>query len=139
MFVVFLCFSSDPRHVSDAVSQLQTSMQQMLSLLQFQQREIESIRSELQSKEETGQVMTNLQAQMDSLEHALASRVAASLSEHTQSEGILWSRIVQSLFIKWLQCNWWSRLSTSFARSHPPPRLDTPQSCPPSLTAAATR
>ncbi len=33
--------------------------------------------------------MSNLQTQMDSLEGALASRVAASLSEHTQSESIL--------------------------------------------------
>ena len=71
------------------VSQLQASVQQMLNMLQYQQREIESIRSELQDKEESGQVMSNLQTQMDNLEGALASRVAASLSEHTQSEGIV--------------------------------------------------
>ena len=79
------------------VSQLQASVQQMLSMLQYQQREIESIRSELQDKQETGQVMSNLQTQMDNLEGALASRVAASLSEHTQSEGILFVRPVVKL------------------------------------------
>ena len=71
----------------------------MLTMLQYQQREIESIRSELQDKRETGQVMSNLQTQMDNLEGALASRVAASLSEHTQSEGI---PFLQETFIKWI-------------------------------------
>ncbi len=61
----------------------------MVSMLQFQQREIESLRIELQAKQEGSDVVQNLQSQIDNLEGALASRVAASLSEHTQSESIL--------------------------------------------------
>ena len=69
--------------------QLQTSVQQMLQLLQIQQREIESLRLELQQQQQTSEVVGNLQSQIDGLEGAMVSKVIGVLSQHSQSESIL--------------------------------------------------
>ena len=69
--------------------QMQTSLQQMLTILQTQQKEIEQLRSELSQQTQSNEAIETLQSQLDRLEGALSSKVAGALSEHHTVQCIL--------------------------------------------------
>ncbi len=71
------------------VFQLQTSMEQMLSLLQHQQQEMTVLKEELGQQKHTVTVIETLQSQMDNLQVALETKVTGALSQHSHTESIL--------------------------------------------------
>lgn len=72
------------------IEQLQCSVQQMVSLLQTQQREIEHLRSEFNQQLGTSDKLEGLQSQIDNLEGLLTSKVSETLTQHSVTESILY-------------------------------------------------
>ena len=77
---------SDDRQL---IENMQTSLQDMLTLLQGQQREISELRVALDQQRQTNQSVEALQGQLDQLEGALSSKVTGALTQHQHTQCIL--------------------------------------------------
>ena len=71
------------------IQEMQTSLQDMLTILQAQQKEIEQLRSSLSQQRQTGETIEALQNQLDQLEGALSSKVTGALTQHHHVQCIL--------------------------------------------------